>query len=166
MELGDRVRKAKFAEGAAWGRRETRVSARAVLEEGVRVGRVGRRWLPLPLAKIPLARLWGGKCRPAEGEAGSVTVGVGGNIRVVTPSWAVRVCASIHPKDVVKALRHPYSEIVLIRSHQPTKAVLIVEEAEVGVGHEEVGGVLIAARGGRMALRERGGSSGAGANVL
>ena len=85
---------------------------------------------------------------------------------MVTPSWAVRGCASILPKDVVKALRHPYSEIVSIRSHQPTMAVLVVEEAELGVGHEEVGGVLIAARGGRMALRERGGSSWAGANVL
>ena len=74
VELGDRVRRAKFAEGAAWGRRETRVSARAVLGGEVRVGRVGRRWLPLPLAKIPLARLWGRKCLPAEGEAGSVTV--------------------------------------------------------------------------------------------
>ena len=84
---------------------------------------------------------------------------------MVTPSWAVRVCASSRPKDVVEALRHPYSENVLIRSHQPAKAVLGVEEAKVGVGHEEVGGVLIAARGGRVALRERGGLYWAGANV-
>ena len=84
---------------------------------------------------------------------------------MVTLSWAVRVCASIHPKDVVKALRHPYSKMVLIRSHQPTKAVLVVEEAKVGVGYEEVGGVLIAARVGRTALRGRGGLYWAGANI-
>ena len=74
VELGDRVWKAKFAVGAARGRRETRISARAVLGEGVRVGRVGRRWLPLPLPKILLARLPVRKCVPAEGEAGSVAV--------------------------------------------------------------------------------------------
>ena len=70
---------------------------------------------------------------------------------MVAPPWAVWECAAVLPKDIVQALCLTNSKGILVRSHQWSTKGLVKEEGEEGAMDQQVGRMVIAARGGGTA---------------